>query len=346
MSLPPRVVRPSATRRVQGTWRSADRLLVGGEQISEALVGQHREERLLVRDLAAERVGDAHGAGRVRLGQRAAVVGAREDVVDEHTAVDQVDRLAVGGEPVVLEAQVTRVADDGRDAQLDELRLQDLELGPGRHLAPVDDRDGGRRCRAAPVAIARDERVEHRRHQREGARVEPAAESRQNVEPLELARQHFRVAEARRRLRVVLGELQRVGQDERVEAGCRARRRVAGLDGNQRALVVRQRHGIEQLRPLERDVGDALSHPRDGLGHAAHQLHLLVVEEERTKERAVHAVAEVQPRRQQLARELLRKLRRQLDVGPQQPVPVLDGVSNRRQRSSSRVLRSLVEWPS
>jgi len=92
-------------------------------------------------------------------------------------------------------------------------------------------------------------------------------------------------------------------------------------------------------------VRDPLPHPRDGLGHAANELHLLAVEEEWTKERAVHAVAEVQPRRQQLARELLRKLRRQLDVGPQQPVPVLDGISNRRQSPSSLVVRSLNEGP-
>ena len=52
-----------ATRRSRA--RAAnDRALVGGEKVSVALVGQHREERLLVRNLAAERVGDADGAGR------------------------------------------------------------------------------------------------------------------------------------------------------------------------------------------------------------------------------------------------------------------------------------------
>jgi len=53
----------------------------------------------------------------------------------------------------------------------------------------------------------------------------------------------------------------------------------------------------------------------------------------------VHAVGEVQPRRQQILGEPLRKLWRQLDVGPQQPVPVLDRVRNRRQNPSSFVAR-------
>ena len=69
-------------------------------------------------------------------------------------------------------------------------------------------------------------------------------------------------------------------------------RRVAGLDGNQRALVRSAPRASSSSVRSSGDVRDALSHPRDGLGHAAHQLHLVAVEEERTKERAVHAVAE------------------------------------------------------
>jgi len=59
----------------------------------------------------------------------------------------------------------------------------------------------------------------------------------------------------------------------------------------------------------------------------------------------VHAVAEVQPRRQQILREPFRKLRRQLDVGPQQPVPVLNRVRNRRQNPSSFAVCWFDEWP-
>src|SRR6185295_17961802 len=53
------------------------------EEAAVTFVGQHREEGLLVRDLAAERVGDADGAPLVGVGERATFVRAGHDVVDE-----------------------------------------------------------------------------------------------------------------------------------------------------------------------------------------------------------------------------------------------------------------------
>ena len=48
---------------------------IGGvEQTRKPVVGQDGKERLLVRDLAAKRVGHADGASGVRVGQRLAVV--------------------------------------------------------------------------------------------------------------------------------------------------------------------------------------------------------------------------------------------------------------------------------
>ena len=60
----------SATSRVHGTCARIDVELAGREQAGVRRVGQHREECLLVRHLAAERVGDADRAGRVRVDQR------------------------------------------------------------------------------------------------------------------------------------------------------------------------------------------------------------------------------------------------------------------------------------
>src|SRR5207245_11152035 len=53
-------------------------LLVAAE-LRVALVGQHGEERLLLRNLAAPRVGDADGALLVRAHQPAALLFARAD---------------------------------------------------------------------------------------------------------------------------------------------------------------------------------------------------------------------------------------------------------------------------
>src|SRR5439155_10796530 len=134
---------------------------------------------LLVRDLAPQRVRDADRARLVRVEQRAAVALAREDVVDQHAAVDEIDANAVGvkawstvptGTPkgvpcglpyAVSDAlQIARVRDDRRHAGGGEGVAQQLELAVGRHLAPVDDGDLRRRGGAAPFAIAGDERVE------------------------------------------------------------------------------------------------------------------------------------------------------------------------------------------
>src|SRR5437588_412285 len=73
-----------------------DGALALAEQLRSALVGQHGEERLLVGNLAAQRVRHAHGARLVRRKERAALLGARHDVVDEHAAVDEIDAHVVG----------------------------------------------------------------------------------------------------------------------------------------------------------------------------------------------------------------------------------------------------------
>src|SRR5437773_1374469 len=73
--------------------------LAVGEEMRSAIVGEHGEERFLVRDLAAQRVGDADRAPLVRVDECAALAGARDDVVDQHAAIDEVDAPAGGEEP-------------------------------------------------------------------------------------------------------------------------------------------------------------------------------------------------------------------------------------------------------
>src|SRR5262249_54110330 len=156
----------------RGPWNVAtdQGTLVRRKQIGVPIAREDGEERLLVRDLAAQRVRDADGARVIRVEQGAAVGFARKDVVDQNATVDEIDARAArvqtsgprqAGRHVraagryVLE--VARVGDDRRHAGGDEGVAKQLELAVGRHLAPVDDGDLRRRGGAAPFAVARDE---------------------------------------------------------------------------------------------------------------------------------------------------------------------------------------------
>ena len=79
-------------------------------------VRQHGEERLLVRELAAEGVGHADRARRARIDEGAALGRPGQDVVDEHAAVHEIDLRALRGQGAVGEHQLARIADDRRDA--------------------------------------------------------------------------------------------------------------------------------------------------------------------------------------------------------------------------------------
>ena len=159
-------------------------------------------------------------APRRRRTSARALVRAREDVVDEHAAVD------AGRSPRPRPQSAPPSNSRSRGSQTIvgtpsavKRVLQDLELAPGRHVAPVDDRDASAAtpCRptrgsspAARRASASIERVEPRRRSARGSA--PSTGSRSNS-----SASRSRVAEPGRRLGVVLGELQRVGQQERVE---------------------------------------------------------------------------------------------------------------------------------
>ena len=67
-------------------------------------------------------------------------------------------------------------------------------------------------------------------------------------------RQHFRITCARWRLAVVLRELQRVGQDERIGARRGAGGRVAGIDPREADLLVAQRELMHEALRLQRDA--------------------------------------------------------------------------------------------
>src|SRR5262249_26893549 len=62
-----------------------------------SLIGEHGEESLDVWNLAAEMVRHADGIRRDGVNQSLAVRRARNDVIDQHAAIDEIDLLAIGG---------------------------------------------------------------------------------------------------------------------------------------------------------------------------------------------------------------------------------------------------------
>ena len=104
---PPRAVdigrAVGAMRRVHGTCCPTTARSAAVIRSIVRRVGQQGKERLLVRHFAAEGVGDAHRPGRVRRDEGAALVRARDDVVDEDAPVDEVDALSAAAEHGAVE---------------------------------------------------------------------------------------------------------------------------------------------------------------------------------------------------------------------------------------------------
>ncbi len=114
---------------------------------------------------------------------------------------------------------------------------------------------------------------------------------RQGVEELG---KPLRIPQPCGRLCVVFGEMQRIGEKERVQAGRGARRRISGLDRRKADLGLGHPELAEQRRRRHRGLRDALTGSGDRLGRKAYPLLVLAGEQERTQERTVQAVAERQ----------------------------------------------------
>ncbi len=278
-----------------GHVRADHRVLGGAESRRVRLVGEHREERLLVRDLAAERVGHARQSIPVRLDQHPRVVRPRHQVGHQRAPVDQVDRLAVRDQAVVDDLEVARVGNQRRDAACREVFGQDLELAPGGHASEVGDDDARRPRGAAPLAVALEQRRQHRVHHRVRLHVELLAKAAHGGGLLEDRGEGLGVAVPGRRLGVVLGKHQRVRQQEGVQSARGAGAGIAGVDRHQRPLGLRQAEPGKQCLVAHRLADDSLA---DGRHHFARgTLPRLVarVHEQRAQEGATEPAAEEQP---------------------------------------------------
>ncbi len=229
--------------------------------------------------------------------------------------------------------------------------LQDQELAPGRHLAEVRDQDRRRAGRAAPLGVAGQQGVEEVRREAEVGRLEALAEARRDLEAVEHLAEVLGVGEAGRRFGVVLGERQRVGQQERVQPRRRAGPPVARIDAGQPRLLVGQPDPPQQLGLDHRGGDDALADGGDRLGDGPDPRLVGGVEEERPQERAQRPAAEGEPGGLHPAGEIGPVGGRLLDIRADQRVPDVGrrgrraGTGAARGKLAHRVLVRQRGWP-
>ena len=220
--------------------------LFGRERGLDARIVEEREQHLLVEELRAEAVHDAHDARAVRVDEGLHLRLAGEDLAGEHAPVHHVDALPLRDELAVFVVELPRVDEARREAVALEALADQVDLGKGGDLLPVDHGDAGdpRAAELVPgVEHGADERVA-RVQRRDLAR---AAELAHRLEAFEEVRQPVRVAAAERALGVELHERELVAAEDRVEARRHAHALELGVDVEQAPLAVGELHLGEEL---------------------------------------------------------------------------------------------------
>ncbi len=133
------------------------------------------------------------------------------------------------------------------------------------------------------------------------------------------------VAEACRRLGVVLRELERVRQKERIEPRRGAGRAVTGIDVNEAPLSVGQADRGEELGHLECRGRHSLAERRHRLRDGLDSRLFVGRQEEWAKERAMHPFAERQARRPKPFGQPFTVGRSELDVRTEERRPDIRG---------------------
>ncbi len=270
-----------------------------------------------MRELATEGIGHADRAGGARVDEGAALEGLGQDVVDEHAPVHEIDSRALRGQRTVGEYELPRIADDRGDTRRAEGVAQDLELGPGRHLPPVDNRHRRRPRGAAGLVVAGQEGLEERVDDLVEPHLPHGTEAAHGGRRVEELTETLRIADAGRRFGVVLGKVDGVRQEERVEARGRAGRRVPGIDVDERVLGLGHAELVVDVVGLERRADHALAQERDRLGRHPDAGFVSSGQKERPEKWTMDALTEGQLLRAHRCGERGREPRRQFFVRPE-----------------------------
>ena len=141
--------------------------------------------------------------------------------------------------------------------------------------------------------------------------------------------QALRIADAGRRLGVVLGEVEGVREQKRVEARGRAGGRIPGLDVDERVLGLGHAEMVVDVVGLERRANHPLAEERNRLGRNPDARFLSGGQKERPEEGTMDPLTEGQLLRAHRRGERGRKPRRQFFFRPEQRVPVANEVHGR-----------------
>ncbi len=189
----------------------ADRpTLDGRKQLGVPLIAQHGETRLLVKDLAPERVYHAHRPGPHGADHGMVPAAPRHQLAEQHALVDQVHRPAAQEERAVAQLRFARIRDHGVEAVGTKVIREQDELAVRRHLAPIEDPDAWRGAppapptSSAPLAVGLVQRVEHPMARRDRTDIEAAQKPPHDGKGEKRLRQRIVVGCPGRCLRVVL----------------------------------------------------------------------------------------------------------------------------------------------
>src|SRR5579862_6846209 len=249
----------------------------------------------------------------------------RENVVDEHTPVEQIDPASLRGEIFAVELEVARVADDCGHAFAFEARLQNFKLAPRGHLAPVNNSDDRRRRLAAPLAIARKKGFEQHFHRFVLLDAITFLESRHHGQGKKSFCQRFRVTGAGGGFGVVFGELQGIRQEECVETRSGARPVVTGRNSREALFVWCERSLRKQRGIGERLLYDAFADCSDRFGDGTNAAVVFCCEEKRAEKWAMNAVAEFELLGAHPSVEVSAEFKGEFNIRPEKSVPCLCG---------------------
>ena len=150
-------VERSSTTRVHGTCKRDRAPLRFTEQSRVALIPDDGEARLLVQELAPERIHHADGAFSHRANHVVLQPALLHQLVDQNPLVDERDVHIAGEELPVPVLHLPRIGDHAFKPVSPEEVAKDDELALRRDVGPVHDRDARGLARARSTRGARRE---------------------------------------------------------------------------------------------------------------------------------------------------------------------------------------------
>src|SRR5207249_5594430 len=134
-------------------------LFASSEPTLTFLVREHLKHRFLVHDFASERIHETNVVVHICADERVRIVIAREEFVNDHPLVNEIDAKRAAPQLPLLILEVVRRTYDSGNAVRAEMLLQKNELTRRRQVLPIQDRNV-RHAGGAPFAVSTQQRFE------------------------------------------------------------------------------------------------------------------------------------------------------------------------------------------